>query len=803
MKVYTTLPDMAGRSKQDTSPNIVKIIILLLKLALIYLGNLPLLILKSLLNSLTWSIKQMSELPNKLPSLKLPAIKTKSRSRKKISQTIKRKKTKFAWPTIHIRLPKFQLAFALPHRGRGRPRKPLTITSLIKKIKSRYKRIPRLYRVATLFTIFMIIFFSYTLLTLSLAYSLPNPSHLTTTDKPLTTEFYDRNNTLLYRIYEGQNRSLIALKDLPPYVGEATIAIEDKNFYHHFGIDPIGILRAIFHNIGSADLEGASTLTQQLIKNTLLTPEKTFSRKIKEIILALWVERIYSKDQILQMYLNEAPYGGPAWGIEAAAQTYFGKSARDLSLAEAAFLAGLPASPTQFSPYGQSPNLAMNRQKMVLQEMQSQGYITKEQETAAESENLNIIPPSNNIKAGHFVMYLKDLLSQKYGSRAVSQGGLKIYTTLDLSLQEKVEKIVANEVNNLASLNVHNGAAMVTDPKTGQILAMVGSRGYDYPGFGNYNTTLALRQPGSSIKVVTYITAFNKGFTPGNTILDAPVTFGSPGGQSYSPVNYDGKFHGPVSIRTALGSSYNIPAVKMLATVGLDNMIATAKDLGITTFTEPQNYGLSITLGGADVRMIDMMSVYDTLSQMGTKRVPTGILKVVDSGGNTLEQFSDNPQQVTKPEAAYLVTNILADNSARTPAFGPSSLLQIPGHEVAVKTGTSDNKRDNWTFGYTPDYVVGVWVGNNDNSLMNPELSSGITGAAPIWNKIIHTLLDNQPASHFNRPADIKEAVVDGRKDLVIDQSPIKNLVQTKKETDKVTFFDNFSSYSTPSAESN
>ncbi len=519
--------------------------------------------------------------------------------------------------------------------------------------------------------------------------------------------------------------------------------------------------------------------------------------------MALWAERLYSKDDILQMYLNEAPYGGPAWGIEAAAETYFGKPARDLKLSEAAFLAGLPASPTQFSPYGQNPDLSLNRQKMVLQEMQSQGYITKDAAETAASETLNIIPPSNNIKAGHFVMYLKDLLSQKYGSRAVSQGGLKIITSLDLKLQEEVERIVDSEVTNLANLNVRNGAAMVTDARTGQILAMVGSRGYSYPGFGNYNVTPALRQPGSSIKVITYLAAFEAGFSPGNTILDAPVTFRSAGTTNYSPVNYDSKFHGPVPIRVALGSSYNIPAVKMLATVGLDNMIATSQKLGITTFTQPQNYGLSITLGGAEVKMIDMMSVYGTLSQIGQRKIPTGILKVTDSEGNILEQFSDTTQQVVKSEAAYLVTNILADNSARTPAFGPNSLLHIPGFEVAVKTGTSDNKRDNWTFGYTPDFVVGVWVGNNDNSLMNPQLASGVTGAAPIWNKIIHTLVDNSPPNHFSRPANIKEALIDGRRDLVIDQNSSKSLVQVKKEADKITFFDSFSSFSTPSAQPN
>ncbi|MDP3758614.1 MAG: transglycosylase domain-containing protein, partial [Candidatus Daviesbacteria bacterium] len=361
-----------------------------------------------------------------------------------------------------------------------------------------------------------------------------------------------------------------------------TIAIEDQNFYRHIGIDPVAIFRALDHNLRNNTQEGASTITQQLIKNSLLTPEKSYVRKIKEVILALWAERIYSKEAILQMYFNEAPYGGSNMGIAAASQTYFGKSSSELNLAEAAYLAGLPVSPTEFSPYGSRSDLTKLRQKEVLERMVKEKYITREEADNAFAEELNIKPPVNNILAPHFVMFVRDFLSEKYGPRVVSQGGLKIYTTLDLNLQEIVETIVKEEVDKLKPLNVQNGAALVTDTN-GQILAMVGSKDYHEPNFGNFNVTTSLRQPGSSIKVITYATAFKKGFSPGNTVLDTPVRFND-GVNIYAPVNYDGVFHGPVSIRTALGSSYNIPAVKMLATVGMDDALKTALDLGITTF---------------------------------------------------------------------------------------------------------------------------------------------------------------------------------------------------------------------------
>lgn len=718
-----------------------------------------------------------------------------------IVKRIIRKRTKYQLPIIYYQLP--------IKRRRGRPRATPFFPFYLRKAKRAVSlSVPKKMQIAIILTAVSTIIYFYSTAVFSLGAELPSPKRLVSPIQPLTTEIYDRNNVLLYKIYEGRNRSLVKLGEVPRYLIQATLASEDKNFYKHIGVDFLAILRAAISNLRYGRQEGASTITQQLIKNTLLTPEKTYSRKIKEIILALWAERIYSKDQILQMYLNEAPYGGTAWGIDAASQTYFNKLPSELTLSQAAFLAGLPAAPTQFSPYGVNPALAKIRQRWVLDKMVEQGFIKKEQADLAYSEDLHINPPVNNIKAPHFVMYVKDLLSAKFGPRVVSQGGLKVYTSLDLSLQEEVEKIVSGEVSRLGPLNVTNGASLVTNPKTGEVLAMVGSKDYHHPVFGSFNVTTALRQPGSSIKVVTYSQAFKMGYSPGNTILDGPVSFKGNWANSYSPQNYDGKFHGSVSIRVALGSSYNIPAVKMLSTVGIPAFLETAGDLGITTFNTPQRYGLSLTLGGAEVKMTDMMVVYGVFANSGKRQALNPILKVTDANGNILEEAEANPKQVLPAGIAYFINSILSDNSARTPAFGPNSQLVIPGHTVAVKTGTSDNKKDNWTFGYTPEFVVGVWVGNSDGTPMDQALTSGVTGAAPIWNKVMTGLLAVKPSVGFARPAEIVEAQIDGRRDLAIAGSIPKGLVRVRTAADehsstgfKTIFSDAFSSYATPSAQ--
>lgn len=677
-----------------------------------------------------------------------------------------------------IRVP--AIRFPRPSHRRGRPKK---------------FRLSRKTKIIIALSSLLIFFLGYTAFLLTAAYQLPSPSRLITSRQPLTTEFFDRNGKLLYRLYDGSNRTLVSLSEIPQHLIWATIATEDQNYYAHPGIDPLAIIRALYNNFTLGTQEGASTITQQLIKNSLLTSEKTYTRKIKEMILALWADMIYSKADILQMYYNEAPYGGSILGISAASQTYFGKHPSQLTLAESAFLAGLPVSPTQFFPYGEKPELGKLRQKTVLGKMVEAGYISKKDAEAAFDQDLNIKPLMNDIRAPHFVRYAQDLLVQKYGTRLVSQGGLKIYTTVNLTLQEEVEKIVYEEVEKLNKLNVQNGASLVTD-KNGQILAMVGSKDYHAEKFGNYNVTLALRQPGSAIKVITYAAAFKKGFSPANTVLDTLVRF--PDG--YSPVNYDGRFHGPVSIRTALGSSYNIPAVRMAAIVGVAEIIKTARDLGITTYNQPEKYGLSLTLGAGEVRMIDMVSVYGTLANLGVKMSPTPFLKVVDSNGNILEEFHPEGRQVLDKQVAYLLTDILKDNKARTPAFGPNSLLNIPPYEIAVKTGTSEWKKDNSIYGYSPKYVVGAWVGNPDNTPMNPALTSGVTGAAPIWNRIMKILLEGSQPLAFEKPFGVFETQVDGRKDLGSSGVIPKSVVKIRKNDDILIFSDTFSSYATPAA---
>lgn len=585
---------------------------------------------------------------------------------------------------------------------------------------------------------------------------LPSPTKLGRYDIPLATKIYDRHGQLLFDIFADENRTAVPLTEIPVYLRQATIAIEDKDFYKHQGINPIGgILRAISSSIARKRLEGGSTITQQLVKSALLTPERTIIRKIKEAILALWVEALYSKDKILELYLNQVPYGGTAWGVESAAEKYFGKSVRDLTLAEAALLAGLPQAPTRYSPFGAYPEYAKERQREVLRRMTEDGYITKEQAEAADREEL-VYKREGGIKAGHFVMYVKQKLVEKYGEALVERGGLKVTTTLDADLQEYAEATVASEIAKLARLRVGNGAALITKPSTGEILAMVGSTDYFATPSGSYNVTIALRQPGSSIKPINYAIGIeNKIVTPGTVFLDVPTCFGVVGQPTYCPKNYDGKFHGPVPLRMALGNSFNIPAVKMLKLNSVETMIASASAFGLDTLKDPSRYGLSLTLGGGEVRMIDMAEAFGIFANGGIRKDLVSVLKVVDKNGKTLEEHTDPnlgrevPSQlllqgprVVSSETAFLISHILLDNNARMQAFGPSSELVIPGHAVSVKTGTTDDLRDNWTIGYTPQYLVATWVGNNDNSPMNRALVSGVTGAAPIWNKLMRRVLE-------------------------------------------------------------
>ncbi|MBI3380355.1 transglycosylase domain-containing protein [Candidatus Gottesmanbacteria bacterium] len=627
--------------------------------------------------------------------------------------------------------------------------------------------------------LFILLLFLY--LAFAVFNDLPSPTKLASYEIPQTSKILDRNGELLYEIYTDQNRTLVKLSDVPIYLRQATISIEDKDFYHHQGVNPIGgILRAIKETVFHQQLQGGSTITQQLVKTALLTPQRTLTRKIREIILAFWTEKIYKKDTILEMYLNQVPYGGTAWGIEAAAETYFGKHVKNLTLSEATLLAGLPAAPTIYSPFGAHPDLAVQRQTEVLTRMVEDGYITQDQKKQTLNEKLNFRQQKSNIKAPHFVMYVKEQLVNKYGEKLVEQGGLKVTTTLDWKLQESAQDIIASEVAKLKDLKVGNAASLVTRPPTGEILAMIGSKDYFATDSGNFNVTTSLRQPGSSIKPLNYAVGLEtKKVTPATLFIDTPTCFGVSGQKSYCPVNYDGKFHGPTQLRFALGNSFNIPAVKMMAFNGVETVIASASAFGISSFKDPSRYGLSLTLGGGEVSMVDMGKAFGVFANGGIRRDLSTILKVEDKNGKVLEEFKDpnfvknisdqlnypstlliSGPRVISDETAFLISHILLDNNARTAAFGESSFLVIPNHAVSVKTGTTDDKRDNWTLGFTPNFLVAVWVGNNDNTPMNPYLTSGVTGAAPIWNKITAYLLKNQPDVWPKQPVGVVGAQI-------------------------------------------
>lgn len=607
------------------------------------------------------------------------------------------------------------------------------------------------------------------------AKDLPRPDRVKRVDG-LSTIIYDRNGQTLYDIYEGQNRIPVKLEDVPTALKQATIAIEDKDFYKHPGLSMTGIARAvvgvaIFRNYSAG---GGSTLTQQLVKNVLLTNQQVFSRKIKEAILAIQIERKYSKDDILTMYLNEAPYGGPAVGAEAASQYFFGKKAKDLTFIECVVLAGLPQSPTRYNPFTSDDKLWSKRAEQVLRRMREDGYITAEAEKEAVGQLASVVfgKEDAGLKAPHFISYIKEQLTEKFGEEIVENGGLRVTTTLDWDLQDKAETIVKEEVDKLTKLKVSNGAAIVLDPKTGEILTMIGSKDYnsasDSGGYKFNVVTQGLRQPGSTIKPIIYAAALKKGYTPATVIMDVDTKYpsGDPKKPEYNPKNYDGKYRGPMSIRTALGNSINTIAVKMTALVGVTESLHTAFDMGLVTLEPTQQnmsrFGLSLALGGGEVHLIELANAFGVFATEGERVDPVSILKVEDIDGKTLYEYKpQTPRRVMSQEISYLISHILSDNNARKDVFGERSLLVIPNHTVAVKTGTTDDKRDNWTVGYTPSVVVGVWVGNNDNSAMHPSLSSGITGAAPIWNKIMQAALKDKKDESFKRPDNIIEMEVD------------------------------------------
>lgn len=603
---------------------------------------------------------------------------------------------------------------------------------------------------------------------------LPTPGKLVNNNLSQSTRIYDRNGILLYSVYQNENRVYVNLSDIPKNVQHATIAIEDKNFYSNQGFSVTGYARAFIGIITLRGISGGSTLTQQLVKNVLLQDTRqVISRKIKELILAIQVDRKYTKDQILEMYLNDVGYGGATSGVEAAAEYYFGKHVKDLDLAQSAFIAGLPQSPTTYNPYN-GQKYYLGRTQSVLNAMVNQGYITQKQADAAYKEisTISFSSAQNaDIKAPWFVLHVKQLAADQFGEALVENGGLQIYTTLDYDIEKYAEDVVNKEVTaDQKPYNIHNAAAIVRDPKTGEILAMVGNKDYfDNESDGQYNDALAKRQPGSSLKPVLYATAFEKGYTPATEVMDVKTDFptGEQANPTYTPVNYNGKFNGPVQLRFSLGNSLNIPAVKMLARVGVKDFMTTAYNMGISnwqpTDANLKNVGLSLVLGGRETTLLDETTAYSVFATGGIRHDPVFIKKVTDNRGNTIYQSSQNQGNRVIPEnVTFLISHILSDNNARLLDFGPNSYLVVPGKTVSVKTGTTDNFKDNWTVGYNTSYVVGVWVGNNDGEVMS-HVASGITGAAPIWNKIMSHILRGKSDDTWlqHPPSDVTAMQVD------------------------------------------
>lgn len=589
---------------------------------------------------------------------------------------------------------------------------------------------------------------------------LPTSRELMSRKIQVSTKILDRNGQLLYEIYKDQNRTPVSLSQVPNEVKAATLASEDADFYNHPGFSVKGIVRALFNDLTKGQLSGGSTITQQLVKNALLTPEKTFLRKVRELIVSLEVEANFSKDQILEMYLNEVSYGGSAYGIQEASRIYFGKDVGEVDLAEAALLAGLPKSPTQYSPHGADPELAIERQREVLKLMFDNGFITKEQLEEARNKKLTFAPSDISIKAPHFVMYIKQQLVDKFGEEMVESGGLTVTTTLDYSIQKMAEGVVKKQIGQLKNYHVSNGAAVVMDPKTGEVLAMVGSEDYfNTKNDGEVNVTTSLQEPGSFVKVINYAYALGHGFTPASVISDTPTKFIVPGQPAYIPVNYDGKFVGNITLRSALAQSRNIPAVKVEESYGVHEMVALGQKMGITTWKDPSLYGLSLTLGGGSAKLIDLARVGSTIANYGVRPPLLSVLRVTDYRGKRLIYGCDSEvcteEQVITPGVAFLLIDILKDNKARAPEFGFRSALVVSGHpEIAVKTGTSNSFRDNLTIGFSQKYLTAVWVGNNDNSPMN-RIASGITGAAPIWNEIMNRLMASEPSIAWEAPDDV------------------------------------------------
>jgi 1A family penicillin-binding protein len=585
-----------------------------------------------------------------------------------------------------------------------------------------------------------------------------------------TTQIYARDGqTLLYELVDpqGGRRTVVELARMPKALRDATIAVEDANFYDNPGVDLRGIIRALLQNYQSQDVvSGASTITQQLVRNVLLPPEErtriSFERKLREAILALRVSRKYSKDQILGIYLNEVYYGNQAYGVEAAAQAYFGKHVWELNTAEAALIAGLPQSPTVLNPLVNLPG-AKARQRVTLGLMAKLGYLTTAQAQAAYQAPLNFVPQTPGLIAPHFVFYVRQLLEQRYGPDVLYRGGLRVITSLDLHWQAEAQRIVREKIADLRARNASNSSVVMLSPE-GQVLAMVGSVDYaDKSIDGEVNVALAARQPGSALKPIVYAAAMERGWTPATVLWDEPTEFKLADGQVYAPLNYDDSWHGPQRLRMALANSLNIPAVKAIDFVGVENFVEQAHQMGITTLNDTSAYGLAMVLGAGEVRLLDLTNVYNTIRNGGLRRDPTPILKVINSRGEVLENIGAAPGRQALgdhgEQIAYLLTSILSDNLARQYIFGPGNVMELPdGRPAAVKTGTSNDWRDSWAIGYTPDVTVGVWVGNSDGQPMQEV--AGVNGAGTIWRAIMDDFHAGRPIQQFARPPGLTSATI-------------------------------------------
>ncbi len=580
-----------------------------------------------------------------------------------------------------------------------------------------------------------------------------------------STKIYDRTGEiLLYDFHEDVRRTIVPYEQISRHIINATVAIEDDTFFQHGGVRPLSVLRAAVTNLRQGNLlggQGGSTITQQVVKNALLKQEKTLTRKVKEALLALRLEHELSKEEILAHYLNESPYGGTLYGIEEASQSFFGKPSADLALAEAAYLAALPQAPTYYSPYGNHRDELEARKNLVLERMRKNNFITDEEYENAQSAAVEFLPQAAlGIRAPHFVFYVREYLAQKYGEESLAERGLRVITTLDMELQEKAEESVKKHaLSNEKTFNAENAALVAIDPHTGEILTMVGSRDYfDEKIDGNFNIAVADRQPGSAFKPFVYAAAFEKGYTPETVLFDLRTQFSTacaPHNMTsdencYSPTNYDDAFRGPMSMRNALAQSVNIPSVKTLYLAGIENAIKTARDMGITGLSNRAYYGLTLVLGGGEVKLVDMVSAYGVFANEGTRVEKTPILRIEDAQGNILEELQPKEERALPREVALTISDILSDNVARTPLYGPNSLLYFPGRDVAAKTGTTNDYRDAWIIGYTPNLAVGAWAGNNDNRSMEKKISGLIV--TPMWREFMDFALQKREQASFAEP---------------------------------------------------